>query len=183
MSIFGNTYGGVPSPLVFHEHPYSTRYHGMNLTVPRFDLPYRETPYAVAPYAGSPDGIGSIAGVAGGIGFGLGAVGGAVGGAILGALIGGLGYDQAGKGAAIGAGVGALALGTIYAVVGASVGGEADKEYAAVQNGQHSAIVGGVKALPSAPVAGLGGSCGCSSVSKAGGTRADLSSLGGGVFR
>jgi len=51
-SIFGDTYEGVPSPLVPHEHPYPTRYHGANWTYPRFGLPYVENPLAVAPYAG-----------------------------------------------------------------------------------------------------------------------------------
>lgn len=51
-SIFGDTYAGVPNPRVPHEHPYPTRYHGPNLNVPRFGLPYREKPYAVPPFSG-----------------------------------------------------------------------------------------------------------------------------------
>lgn len=51
-SIFGDTYHGVPSPLVPHTHPYPTRYHGPIFRTPVFALPYRERPYALAPYAG-----------------------------------------------------------------------------------------------------------------------------------
>jgi len=51
-SIFGYTYGGVPNPLVPHKHPYPTRYHGPNYTVPDARSTYRERPYAESPYLG-----------------------------------------------------------------------------------------------------------------------------------
>lgn len=41
MSIFGDTYEGVVSPLVPHTHPWPTRFHGPNYLVPRFGKPYR----------------------------------------------------------------------------------------------------------------------------------------------
>ncbi len=50
-SIFGDTYHGVPNPNVPHKHPYPTRYHGPNYTVPGVakdsfvDRPYAEIPY------------------------------------------------------------------------------------------------------------------------------------------
>jgi hypothetical protein len=50
--IFGDTYHGVPNPLVPHRHPYPTRYHGTMLWAPRFMLPYVERPYARPPFAG-----------------------------------------------------------------------------------------------------------------------------------
>lgn len=52
-SIFGDTYRGVPNPLVPHLHPYPTRYHGPIYDVPQATFPYRERPYAVAPFAGA----------------------------------------------------------------------------------------------------------------------------------
>jgi hypothetical protein len=45
MSIFGRTYGGVPSPLVPHRHPYPTRYHGYVSSVPRFGQTYKRSSY------------------------------------------------------------------------------------------------------------------------------------------
>lgn len=51
-SIFGYTYQGVPNPLVPHKHPYPTRYHGPNYTVPDARSTYRERPYAESPYLG-----------------------------------------------------------------------------------------------------------------------------------
>lgn len=139
-SIFGDTYGGVPSPRIFHEHPYPTRYHGMNLTVPRFGLPFVETPYAVPPYSGLGGGcgcagtsraggtqadlaaLGGLGASFGAVGFAAGAVYGGVVGAVAGALIGHFGMHKAGKGAAWGAGIGALALGALYGTVGAAGG-------------------------------------------------------------
>lgn len=50
MSIFGDTYDGVPNPLVPHLHPYPTRYHGPILNQPQATLPYRPTPYSRPPY-------------------------------------------------------------------------------------------------------------------------------------
>lgn len=41
-SIFGDTYHGVPNPLIPHTHPYPTRFHGPVYGVPRFDLPYQQ---------------------------------------------------------------------------------------------------------------------------------------------
>jgi hypothetical protein len=53
-SIFGDTYGGVPNPLVPHRHPWPTRYHGPIYTVPGVAKPtYRMRPYARAPYMGT----------------------------------------------------------------------------------------------------------------------------------
>lgn len=52
-SIFGDTYNGVPNPLVPHVHPYPTRYHGPIFTVPgSAHTTYRERPYAKQPYLG-----------------------------------------------------------------------------------------------------------------------------------
>jgi hypothetical protein len=52
-SIFGDTYDGVPNPNVPHVHPYPTRYHGPNWTIPNAaQSTYRIRPYAVPPYAG-----------------------------------------------------------------------------------------------------------------------------------
>jgi len=51
-SIFGDTYGGVPSPFIMHRHPYPTRYHGMSLTVPQPGYRYQPATYAVAPFLG-----------------------------------------------------------------------------------------------------------------------------------
>lgn len=48
-SIFGNTYNGVPNPMVPHRHPYPTRYHG-----PVFNYPVPSYGYEIAPYARSP---------------------------------------------------------------------------------------------------------------------------------
>jgi len=57
-SIFGNTYAGVPNPMVPHRHPWPTRYHGPIYTVPGVaDPSYRQRPYARAPYVGV-DGLG-----------------------------------------------------------------------------------------------------------------------------
>jgi hypothetical protein len=58
-SIFGDTYGGVPNPMVPHRHPWPTRYHGPIYTVPGVAKPaYRQRPYARAPYVGV-DGLGA----------------------------------------------------------------------------------------------------------------------------
>lgn len=52
-SIFGDTYAGVPNPLVAHHHPWPTRFHGPIYTVPGVANPsYRERDYAKAPYMG-----------------------------------------------------------------------------------------------------------------------------------
>jgi hypothetical protein len=58
-SIFGDTYGGVPNPMVPHRHPWPTRYHGPIYTVPGVAKPsYRMRPYARAPYMGT-NGLGA----------------------------------------------------------------------------------------------------------------------------
>lgn len=58
-SIFGDTYGGVPNPMVPHRHPWPTRYHGPVYTVPGVaKTSYRQRPYARAPYLGV-DGLGA----------------------------------------------------------------------------------------------------------------------------
>lgn len=55
-SIFGDTYGGVPNPMVPHRHPWPTRYHGPIYTVPGVAKPtYSQRPYAKAPYMGMGD--------------------------------------------------------------------------------------------------------------------------------
>jgi hypothetical protein len=52
-SIFGDTYDGVPNPNVPHVHPWPTRFHGPNYTVPGVANPtYVERPYAKVPYVG-----------------------------------------------------------------------------------------------------------------------------------
>lgn len=52
-SIFGDTYGGVPNPLVPHVHPWPTRYHGPNYTTPGVNqITYRQRPYAKQPFVG-----------------------------------------------------------------------------------------------------------------------------------
>lgn len=57
-SIFGDTHGGVPNPMVPHRHPWPTRYHGPIYTVPGVAKPsYRQRPYARAPYLGT-EGLG-----------------------------------------------------------------------------------------------------------------------------
>lgn len=53
-SIFGDTYGGVPNPHIPHVHPWPTRYHGPNYTVPDSNMSYRERPYAKEPFLGLP---------------------------------------------------------------------------------------------------------------------------------
>lgn len=52
-SIFGDTYNGVPNPNVPHVHPYPTRYHGPNYTVPgTAQDSWVATPYAKPPFMG-----------------------------------------------------------------------------------------------------------------------------------
>lgn len=52
-SIFGDTYHGVPNPMVPHLHPWPTRYHGPNYTIPGVAKPtYDQEPYAKEPYVG-----------------------------------------------------------------------------------------------------------------------------------
>jgi hypothetical protein len=64
VDVFGPTQQGVPSPLVPHEHPYPTRYHGPIWNMPRFSRKFAWTPMAVPPYAGmgAADGEPSILG-------------------------------------------------------------------------------------------------------------------------
>lgn len=52
-SIFGNTYNGVPNPMVPHRHPYPTRFHGPVFKYPMPSWGYEVSPYARAPFAGS----------------------------------------------------------------------------------------------------------------------------------
>lgn len=49
-SIFGTTICGVPSPLVPHQHPYPTRYHG-----PWFGTISQSSTYKLRPYANPVD--------------------------------------------------------------------------------------------------------------------------------
>ena len=58
-TIFGPVADGVPSPLIQHEHPYPTRYHGPIWDYPYFSNPYRENPTALMPYAGLPAAFGA----------------------------------------------------------------------------------------------------------------------------
>lgn len=51
-SIFGNTYNGVPNPMVPHQHPYPTRYHGPVFRYPTPGWTYEIAPYARAPFDG-----------------------------------------------------------------------------------------------------------------------------------
>lgn len=114
-SIFGDTYDGVVSPTVGHNHPYPTRYHGPIWTYPLFSLPYRPTPYTLTPYAG----LGSACackGAEGASGLGTSATfGSPTGSSMLDAVVGaGIGYligkDQHEKTvlAAVGGGAGVV---------------------------------------------------------------------------
>lgn len=51
-SIFGDTYNGVPSPLVPVVHGYPTRYHGPNFTTPQPSWSYQGGTYTRAPFLG-----------------------------------------------------------------------------------------------------------------------------------
>lgn len=124
-SIFGDTYQGVVSPQVFHRHPYPSRYHGMNLTVPRFHAPFVENPYAVPSFlgvGGSPDGLGGFAASGGVMCFAVGALKGGITGALVGALIGQLAVKNAWKGAAWGGGIGAVVVGGAFGAMCAAAG-------------------------------------------------------------
>jgi hypothetical protein len=57
LSVFGDTYPGVPNPLVGHVHPYPTRFHGPNWNQPMFTQPWVERPYAQAPFTGLGDAV------------------------------------------------------------------------------------------------------------------------------
>jgi hypothetical protein len=54
-TIFGNTYGGVPTPNTIIAHGYPTRYHGPVLTMPMQDYRFRRRPYAKASFVGLGD--------------------------------------------------------------------------------------------------------------------------------
>lgn len=43
-SIFGNTYDGVPNPMIPFQHAYPTRYHGQILAMPQSIPEYRSNP-------------------------------------------------------------------------------------------------------------------------------------------
>lgn len=62
-SIFGDTYQGVPNPVVPHVHPYPTRYHGPVFMTPQATFSYRDRPYTVPvpprSMGASPDGLGA----------------------------------------------------------------------------------------------------------------------------
>lgn len=51
-SIYGDTYDGVPNPMVPHVHPYPTRYHGARLDYPQPGFRYVAAPYARSPFDG-----------------------------------------------------------------------------------------------------------------------------------
>lgn len=44
-SIFGDTYHGVPNPLIPHYHPWPTRFHGPNFNYVQGSLPWRSRPW------------------------------------------------------------------------------------------------------------------------------------------
>jgi len=54
-SIFGDTWGGVPNPLVPVRHGYPTRYHGPIFNVPQPAHRYIERPYQKVPFWGVED--------------------------------------------------------------------------------------------------------------------------------
>lgn len=56
-SIFGNTYGGVPNPMIPYQHPYPTRYHGPVFNYPMPGWQYETAPYARAPFNGDADSV------------------------------------------------------------------------------------------------------------------------------
>ncbi len=51
-SIWGDTYGGVPNPMVPVVHGYPTRYHGAIFTMPQAGYKYVPRPYTLAPFLG-----------------------------------------------------------------------------------------------------------------------------------
>lgn len=51
-SIYGDTYNGVPNPMVPHVHPYPTRFHGAKLEYPQPGFQYVARPYASRPFNG-----------------------------------------------------------------------------------------------------------------------------------
>jgi len=51
-SIYGDTYDGVPNPMVPHVHPYPTRYHGAKFEYPQPGFRYARSPYARSPFDG-----------------------------------------------------------------------------------------------------------------------------------
>ena len=65
-SVFGETVLGVPSPIVPHEHPWPTRYHGANWnyvdTRPSYVPAIYQQGWVKRPYSmgASPDGIGAM---------------------------------------------------------------------------------------------------------------------------
>jgi hypothetical protein len=61
-SIYGNTYGGVPNPMIPHQHPYPTRYHGPVFNYPQPGYRYATRPYAEVPFNGA-DGEAKIFGM------------------------------------------------------------------------------------------------------------------------
>jgi len=99
-SIFGDTYDGVPNPLVAVEHGYPTRYHGPIWTQPQPSYTYAERPYTRAPFLGF-EGLGAI---------GPSVTGNTAADAVIGTLLGYLGAPSKDK-----------AL--VYAVAGALAGG------------------------------------------------------------
>lgn len=53
--IFGDTYNGVPNPMIPYQHPYPTRYHGPVFNYPTPGWRYDVAPYARAPFNGEPE--------------------------------------------------------------------------------------------------------------------------------
>ncbi len=54
-SIYGDTYGGVPNPMVPVQHGYPTRFHGPIFTVPQAGHTYAHSTYTLAPFLGVDD--------------------------------------------------------------------------------------------------------------------------------
>ena len=78
-SIYGDTYNGVPNPMVPHVHPYPTRYHGANFNYPQPGWRYMPAPYARSPF----DGFGNPL-----FGNGTSLTGGTILGVVIGAALG-----------------------------------------------------------------------------------------------
>lgn len=51
-SVFGDTYHGVPNPMVPHLHPWPTRYFGPNFTMPQATMPFVARPWGRVPFFG-----------------------------------------------------------------------------------------------------------------------------------
>ncbi len=59
-SIFGDTYDGVPSPMVPFQHAWPTRFHGPVWRMAQPGYVYARRPYASPPFLGFGGGLGAI---------------------------------------------------------------------------------------------------------------------------